>query len=62
MSSKNVFFIGVFMKNTGGRKKMIKASVEVINSNYVLLLSEEDSFEVVLLREWLPPDIDPGDR
>ena len=40
---------------------MIRASVEIVSPSYVLLLSEEDSFEVVLLREWLPPDIDPGD-
>ena len=39
---------------------MIKASVKIINPDYVLLLSEEESFEVVLLRNWLPPDIDPG--
>ena len=41
---------------------MIKALVEIINPDYVLLLSEEDSFEVVLLRDWLPEDIDPGDQ
>ena len=40
---------------------MIKVSVEIIDSVYVLLLSEEDSFEVVMRRDWFPEDIDPGD-
>ena len=40
---------------------MIRALVEIVSPSYVLLLSEEDLFEVVLVREWLPPDTDPGD-